>query len=439
MAAVKEEYGGIDVSATRPLGEVIKGYTAFTQGDVLFAKITPCMENGKVALVPPLASHVGFGSTEFHVLRAGDAVTPEWIARCLSQLSFRKLARQDMSGSAGQLRVQTTWLASASIPVAPLPEQRRILQCVDELLSDVDAGVAELIAAKRKLGLYRQSLLKSAVEGALTAEWRKGRAPMESQPSAEGEGREDGLATLPRGWRWRPLESLISKGLQNGLYLPAERYGEGVPILRIDDYQVDRVPARAALRQVRADEADAIRYALAAGDLVINRVNSMTHLGKCIAIPSNLEGALFESNMMRLGLRDGVSPQFVASYLGSAIGRSRLIERAKWAVNQASINQQDVCRTLVPLPPADEQLEIDRLLEEHMAALADQGAAITKLLALSGAQRQNILRAAFSGQLVPQDPSDEPASVLLERIRAERSAAGDKPSARRPRKAKIAA
>ncbi len=293
--------------------------------------------------------------------------------------------------------------------------------------------------AKRKLALYRQSLLKSAVEGTLTAEWRERQTDADSGVTFAGSGVEDGPWPLPPSWRWCALESLISDGPQNGLYLPAERYGSGTPILRIDDYQVDRVPERSALRQVRADEADAVRYALAPGDLVINRVNSMTHLGKCIAIPSKLASVLFESNMMRLRLKSGVSPRFVASYLGSAVGRTLLIEGAKWAVNQASINQQDVRRTRVPMPPPQEQIEIDRLLESHLAAGSDQVAAIDRALAQCAAQRQNILRAAFSGQLVPQDPNDEPASVLLDRIRAQRSAGSDKPAARRPRKAKTTA
>ena len=148
MAAVQEEFGGIDLADRRPLGEVIKGYTAFVEGDVLLAKITPCMENGKLALVPKLADHVGFGSTEFHVLRSGDALLAAWIARYVSQMAFRRAARQDMSGSAGQLRVQTPWLAAVTVPIAPLAEQQRILQRVDEALSEIDAGVLELEAAK---------------------------------------------------------------------------------------------------------------------------------------------------------------------------------------------------------------------------------------------------------------------------------------------------
>ena len=113
MSAVTEEFGGIDISARRPLGDVQKGYTSFLTNDVLLAKITPCMENGKLALVPPLQDHLAFGSTEFHVLRAKDQVQPSWLAYFLSQSAFRRLARQNMTGSAGQFRFATTWLSDA--------------------------------------------------------------------------------------------------------------------------------------------------------------------------------------------------------------------------------------------------------------------------------------------------------------------------------------
>lgn len=475
MSAVTEEFGGIDVSARRPLGDVQKGYTSFLANDVLLAKITPCMENGKLAVVPPLQDHLAFGSTEFHVLRAKDQVQPSWLAHFLSQSAFRRLARQNMTGSAGQLRVATTWLADALIPVAPAAEQTRIVAKLEELLSDLDAGVAELKAAQKKLAQYRQSLLKAAVEGALTAEWRTQHQPLETgaqllerilqERRARWETRqlakfaEQGktapkdwqkkypepvqpdttdLPELPQGWVWASLDALIDDGPQNGLYLPASQYGKGTPILRIDDYQIGWHRPRAALNLVDADEINAKVYALNTGDIVINRVNSMTHLGKSLNVSQTLDGALFESNMMRLRLSERMNVNYVSFYLGSHAGRSRLICDAKWAVNQASINQQDVKKTPVPVSSHAEQERISEVLLRQHEAIDLQAKAIEVSLQQSTAQRQNILRAAFSGQLVPQDPNDEPASVLLERIRAER-AARDAVKKPRGRKAKEAA
>jgi type I restriction enzyme S subunit len=180
MAAVAEDFACVDVTQLRRLGEVRKGYTTFAAGDVLLAKITPCMENGKGGLVLALPRRVAFGSTEFHVLRANGCIANVWLAQFLSQSAFRSLARANMTGTAGQMRVPTKWLRTVEIPVPPRAEQTRIVAKLEELLSDLDAGVAELKAAQKKLAQYRQSLLKAAVEGTLTADWRAARAPTQT-------------------------------------------------------------------------------------------------------------------------------------------------------------------------------------------------------------------------------------------------------------------
>ena len=366
-------------------------------------------------------------------------------------------------------------IGEIGLPLPPAAEQTRIVAKLEELLSDLDAGVAELKAAQKKLAQYRQSLLKAAVEGALTAAWRTQHPSTETgaqllerilqERRARWEARQlakfkaqgktppkdwqkkypepvqpdtTGLPELPQGWVWASLDALIDDGPQNGLYLPASQYGKGTPILRIDDYQIGWHRPRVALNLVDADEITAEVYALNAGDIVINRVNSMTHLGKSLNISQTLDGALFESNMMRLRLSERMNVNYVSFYLGSHAGRSRLICDAKWAVNQASINQQDVKKTPIPVSSQAEQGCISEVLLRQHEAIDLQAKAIEISLQQSTAQRQNILRAAFSGQLVPQDPHDEPASALLERIRAERAAreAVKKP---RGRKAKEAA
>jgi type I restriction enzyme S subunit len=362
-------------------------------------------------------------------------------------------------------------IGEIGLPLPPAAEQTRIVAKLEELLSDLDAGVAELKAAQKKLVQYRQSLLKAAVEGALTAEWRTQHQPLETgaqllqrilqERRTRWEARQlarfkaqgktppkdwqkkyaepvqpdtTGLPELPQGWVWASLDALIDDGPQNGLYLPDSQYGKGIPILRIDDYQIGWHRPRADLNLVDADEVTAEAYALNVGDIVINRVNSMTHLGKSLNITPTLDGSLFESNMMRLSLSERMNVDYVSFYLGSHAGRSRLICDAKWAVNQASINQQDVKKTPVPVSSQVEQERISEVLLRQHEGMDLQAKAIEVSLKQATAQRQNILRAAFSGQLVPQDPADEPASVLLERIRAERAAQGAQPRKRRAAK-----
>jgi type I restriction enzyme S subunit len=185
MSAVAPECGGVHLTVARPFLEVCKGYTQFRSGDVIFAKITPCMENGKVAVVPSMPKSVAYGSTEFHVIRPGRDVVGTWVAYFLGQHAVRMNAQRSMTGSAGQLRVPSGWVESLEIPVPPLPTQRAIASRLDELFTDLDAGVAALQRVRAKLKRYRASVLKAAVEGRLTADWRKEHFTTEDTESTE--------------------------------------------------------------------------------------------------------------------------------------------------------------------------------------------------------------------------------------------------------------
>src|SRR5712692_994514 len=103
MASVDHKSGAVSAASIRPYGEVRKGFTHFAEGDVLFARITPCMENGKIAVARNLVNGLGCGTTEFHVLRSLGGILPEYIHRYLRQESFRRSASANMSGTAGQL------------------------------------------------------------------------------------------------------------------------------------------------------------------------------------------------------------------------------------------------------------------------------------------------------------------------------------------------
>ncbi|NOY00429.1 MAG: hypothetical protein GXP30_11950 [Verrucomicrobia bacterium] len=164
MPAVEVETGEIDVSQTKLAKSVKKGYTAFLEGDVLFAKITPCMENGKMAIVPALVNDFGFGSTEFHVLRPNEDIEAKYLYYYVSSRSFRGEAERYMSGAVGQRRVQTTYLKEATIPVAPLEDQHRIVAEIEKQFSRLDKAVASLKRVKANLKRYKAAVLKAAVD-----------------------------------------------------------------------------------------------------------------------------------------------------------------------------------------------------------------------------------------------------------------------------------
>ena len=340
---------------------------------------------------------------------------------------------------------------------APFNEQRRIVDLLDELFSDLDAGVAALERVRTKLRHYRVTVLKAAVEGALTAEWRKQHLATErasalltrilaerrhrweqdqlrkftaagKEPPQNWKAKYEEPAILdttdfpplPEGWCWATLDMLVGQSPQNGAYYHKQLYGSGTPIIRIDDYQDFSSRPSNELQRVNCSQEDATLYRVDVDDLLINRVNSLTHLGKGLLIEDRHTPAIFESNMMRLRFSRLVVSAFVLHYLRSPSGRQRLRANAKWAVNQASINQQDVLCTTLPLPSLAEQEAIVEAVEDQLSVIEHIEADVAAKLKSAQALRQSILRHAFTGQLVPQDPHDEPASELLKRIAADR-------------------
>jgi len=169
MADVDEHLGRITGCQSRPYGEVKKGFTPFQNRDVLFAKITPCMQNGKAAIAAGLIGGIGFGSTEFHVLRAGSDVTPEYLFALVRLQSFRNHAMSAFTGSAGQQRVPTEFLRRFRLPIPTSNDVQKFSGVISHLL----ACQIEAEHAADKLETQFQLLLQRAFSGQLTSKWRE--------------------------------------------------------------------------------------------------------------------------------------------------------------------------------------------------------------------------------------------------------------------------
>ncbi len=398
-----------------------------------------------------------------HRVRLAAGIVPRWVMfQLMLDAATGGLARSFTGSTIAHLPGEK--LAEYVVRVASNGEQQRIVEALDSYLSRLDSAVASLQKVQTKLKAYRASVLKAAVEGRLVPteaeiarregrdyepasvllarilkerrrRWEEaelarmkkaGKTPKDDawkrkyeEPEAPDTSK---LPSLPEGWCWATMAALIADGPQNGLYVPQSRYGDGFPILRIDDFQAGSSRSSHELQRVAITDSDADHYALRDGDMVINRVNSMTHLGKALAIEGRHRPAVFESNMMRFSLAHGVEPRYLWAYLCSSDGKARLTKNAKWAVNQASINQKDVAACAVPLPPSEEQLRILSELDRLLSAVAATSAGALRNQLRSHRLRQSVLKWAFEGKLVDQDPSDEPAEELLARIRAEREA-----------------
>lgn len=429
-------------------GEIGSNKQTVEPGMVLLSKINPRIN--RVWVVGPKKEHPQIASTEWITFAPLSIMEPAYLAYFMRQSKFRDYLAANVSGVGGSLtRTNAAVVDRYDFPLPPLPEQQRIVSRIEELFSKLNAGVEGLRRTQALLKRYRQSLLHAAVTGELSREWRaqnsatetgaellerilKERREKWAASGKKGKYKEpqgpstEGLAELPEGWVWASVGQLIFDDVQNGLYLPSSKYGSGVPILRIDDFQDGWSRDSDALRRVNAEIGDREKYSLKLGDVIVNRVNSMTHIGKSVVIEQRHLPAIFESNMMRFSLSKGVEPRFLNLYFRSGLGKRLLTKNAKQAVNQASINQGDVTATQCPLPPTAEQAFIVSEVERRLSVLDNMEATVAAELKRAEAMRQSILHQAFSGQLVAQDPNDEPVSALLERIQAEKVKAGAK-------------
>ena len=162
MAAIDERTGIIAKPEIVPYSRVSKGYTYFEEGDVLFAKITPCMQNGKHVIAKNLIGGMGFGTTEFHVLRPHDNVLPEWIHFFIRQPHFLKEATLYFTGAVGQQRVPEEFLSNYIIPIPSLPIQERIVAELKEKMAQVDKLRASIEKQLEAINALPQAILRKA-------------------------------------------------------------------------------------------------------------------------------------------------------------------------------------------------------------------------------------------------------------------------------------
>jgi len=167
MRAVDDITGTIAWPETRLYNEVAKGYTWFKEGDVIFARITPCMQNGKAAIAYNLVNGVGFGSTEFHVIRPGPQIIAEWLYAIVRHKAFRDDAAAHFKGTAGQQRVPQSFLEQKEIPVPPLSEQHQLIKYINELVARMDALKRLQDRTATELDALLSSILDRAFKGGL--------------------------------------------------------------------------------------------------------------------------------------------------------------------------------------------------------------------------------------------------------------------------------
>jgi type I restriction enzyme S subunit len=309
-------------------------------------------------------------------------------------------------------------IEAITIPIPPLPEQKRIVAKIEELFSELEAGEASLRKSLRQLGVYRQSLLKQAFEGKLTQKWRIQNPGKLESPAKLPE--TEGSHALPGGWRWIKLGSAIEEPAY-GTSKKCSYESGGVGVLRIPNVVNGAIEAD-DLKFAEFTDDERKSYELRSGDLLLIRSNgSVSIVGRCAIVEPKHTGFLYAGYLIRLRPRSTLlDSRFVLRQFASHRLRSQIEFSAKSTSGVNNINSKEIQRLVIAIPSLPEQQEIVRLLDEQFEAIERNERELDAALQRSEALRQAILKKAFSGRLVPQDQSDEPASTLLARLRAER-------------------
>lgn len=358
------------------------------------------------------------------------------------------------------------------IPLPPLAEQKRIVSKIEELFSELDAGEESLRRARRQLGVYRQSLLKQAFEGKLTAPWRKQNPHLlESSDQlvkriqAERQARyeqklnhwqtdydawENGgtgdkrpakprkpkgihlptanqvthLPDLPPEWSWIAVENCaveISDGPFGSNLKSSDYVGFGVRVVRLENIGAGEfIEDKESF--ISHEKYEILkRHTVRPGDIVV--ASFINDAVRAALVPPSIPYAVNKADCFQVHcFGESLSAQFLLKCLGSRYFFKQL-EQLVHGVGRPRINTTQLGESFVPLCSLPEQQEIIRLLDEQFTVIEQNEREIDAALKRSAALRQSILKKAFTGQLVPQDPTDEPASALLERIRKERVSA----------------
>jgi len=419
MPAVSENNWAFQFTEERPLGKVRKGYTHFAEGDVLFAKITPCMENGKTAVAAGLKNGLGCGSTELHVLRPRGGIEPKFIYHFLHQESFRQEAARNFTGTAGQLRVPVSFIRESTIPLPPLDEQRRIVAKLEKLLDKVNVSQKRLARTPILLKRFRQSVLAAACSGSLTDDWREQHPDM-TPVELIGKGVPPEDMDIPVTWNWLLSEhafSFVTSGSRGW----ARYYSDdGALFIRVGNLNHDAIELdlKSIQRVSPPENTEGLRTRVQEGDILISIT---ADVGMVALAGHSLKETYINQHVALARPIDNIDKRYLAYFLSAKNGGQRQFLNLQRGATKVGLGLDDIRSIWIAHPPLPEQQEIVRRVEALFAVADKIEARYMKANAQVDKLTQSILAKAFRGELVPQDPNDEPASVILERIGASKN------------------
>ena len=439
--------------------------TFLTKGDLLVARMPDPL--GRCCIFPLDGVEKYVTVVDVCAIRLGtSSIITKYMMYVINSPRTRMSIEALKTGSTRR-RISRGNLARVKIPLAPPNEQHRVVAKIEELFSELDKGIESLKAARAKLDLYRQAVLKHAFEGKLTAQWREENKDKLEKParllarvtrerdaqyerqlweweSATLKWEENGrsgekpqrpkkprkmtrlpfdvtanLPTLPESWLWEKL-GWMTCGVEYGTAAKSATTGR-VPVLRMGNIQNAKLDWADLV--YTSDQNEIEQYLLHDGDVLFNRTNSPELVGKT-AIYEGERPSVFAGYLIRVNhIRKAVDSHFLNLFLNSQFARQYGNSVKTDGVNQSNINGTKLTDYPFPYCSIEEQRELAAILVSTFSLIDEIEAEILQQLQKADGLRRSILKKAFSGQLVVQDPRDEPASVLLDRIRAERGEA----------------
>lgn len=382
MEAVSER-GAISLKRWRPLGEVYQGYTYFRSGDVLVAKITPCFENGKGGVVPTVPSGVGFGTTEFHVLRPSAEVSPRYLFYITSSSDFRGLGTGAMIGAAGQKRVPEEFVKEYQIALPARARQDAIVDFLDRKTAAIDALIAEKEKLLDRLAEKRAALINRAVTRGLDT----------AVPLKDSGIRW--LGQIPNHWALLQLRRVVREFIDYRGRTP-RKSEEGIPLITAGAVRDGRIVHERAPEWVSPEVHVQLsgRGRPQVGDLLFT---SEAPLGE-VGLVEDPKIACAQRIILFRVERSRMLPEYLRLYYLSESGRSEIRSRASGSTAEG-IRADRLRMSAVLVPPLPEQeaiVSFVRSATEGDAPLEDE--ARRQLLRLEE-YRQSLITAAVTGQL----------------------------------------
>jgi len=374
MSSIDETTGSLFAPIEKPFGEVRKGYTWFLNDDVLWAKITPCMENGKAFIARELINGVGFASTEFHVLRPTDQIISELIWYFVRQESFRDIAAHYFTGAVGQQRVPENFLREQVIPLPPLPEQRRIAARLNEIMAEIARA---------------RAAAQNALNAAKTLPAAQLRAVFESEEAKRWKEKElnDLVASQPHAVKRGPFGSSLKKEF----FVPYgyKVYEQSHAIkndFEIGTYYIDEEK----FREMRD-------FAIHPNDVIISCSGT---IGKVAIVPPDAQPGIINQALLKLTLNQNIIlPIFFKMVFESVETVKQLggLSIGSGLKNVASVKFLKMIR--IRVPPLEEQRSITLQFETQMQNTRNIRAAAQTQLDAINALPVVYLRRAFRGEL----------------------------------------